>query len=133
MKKDRKHVIILSLIVMVMLGVTTSCNKEKQCDCQMSSPCPWCNVDNPLEELPWMKTLIENSCELAPGSFKIYACLLEDGSQAFLFDIIPTCSDHPRQLINCKGETIGYNNGMDGVVSGDFNVDWNSLKLIYVK
>ena len=80
-----------------------------------------------------MKTLIENSCELAPGSFKIYACLLEDGSQAFLLDIMPTCSDHPRQLKNCKGETIGYNNGMDGVVSGDFNVDWNSLKLIYVK
>ena len=118
---------------MVMLGVTAGCNKEKQCDCQMSSPCPWCNVDNPLEELPWMKTLIENSCELPHGSFNIYACLLEDGSQAFLFDIRPTSSDHPRQLKNCKGESIGHINGMDGVVSGDFNVDWNSLKLIYVK
>ena len=133
MKKNRILIILIALIVTVMLSVTTSCNKKKQCDCQLSSPCPWCNVDNPLEELTWMKTLIEKSCELPSGSFKIYACLLEDGSQAFLFDIMPTSSDHARQLMNCKGETIGHINGMDGVVSGDFNVDWTSLILIYIK
>ncbi len=119
---------IIYIIAAVILFA--ACEKP---NCQLSSPCPWCNVDNPLEELPWMKTLIEEGRELPSGSFNIYVCLLEDGSQAFLLDIRPTCSDHPRQLMNCKGENIGHISGMDGSVSGDFNVNWNSLILIYKK
>lgn len=128
-----KFKMLLPIIMVLLLQFQTSCSKNSKCDYQLSSPCPWCATDNPLEELPWLKKLIEECCELPLGSFNIYACLLEDGSQAFLFDIRPTSSDHPRQLMNCKGETIGHINGMDGLVSGDFDVDWNSLVLIYMK
>lgn len=121
-----KSVAVLAIGTMMLTG----CGKEKeyQCTTKVNEPCAWCEVSNPLEDLPWMKNLVENGCTNRQ-ELRIYVCRMTDGRQVFF--IADNYSDGFEFLMNCKGETIGKRGGIAGIVEGDWDIDWDSKKLIY--
>ena len=107
----------------------TSCSKEYQCKTRVDNPCPWCGVDNPVKENPWLKRTIEETCEMRMF-LRVYVCTMNDGRQAF-FLTDPGIDDGYECLHNCQGELIGYRGGIAGRVEGDWSVNWGTLRLIY--
>ena len=124
-----KHHITKTLAV-VALGamLLAGCGKKYQCTAKVNEPCAWCEVSNPLEDLPWMKNLVENGCT-NHQELRIYVCRMTDGRQVFF--IADNYDDGFEYLMNCEGETIGKRGGIAGIVEGDWDVDWDSKKLIY--
>lgn len=126
-----KFKMLLPIIMVLLLQFQTSCSKNSKCHYQLSSPCPWCEVENPIEELPWLRNLIVNNCDNFPCGLRVYTCSLLDDTPAILLNTSPRCTDGYWSLRNCKGEQIGVQGGIAGETEGEFKVDWNSLNLIY--
>lgn len=67
------------------------------------------------------------------GCFNEYTYTREDGTPAFMEYFGPGCSDCYTVLLNCQDDTIGVTGGFCGETQGVFDVNWESLRLIYQK
>lgn len=105
-----------------------ACGKGTKCSTKVNEPCQWCEVSNPVKDLAWLNDYVDKTCFIS--GVRVYVCRMNDGRQAF-FITSPGIYDGFEMLYNCKGELIGKSGGIDGIVEGDWNVDWSSRKLIY--
>ncbi|GHV09390.1 hypothetical protein FACS1894160_4940 [Bacteroidia bacterium] len=116
-------------LAVVILFVAISCdNSENQPET--------CNVDNPLTDLPWLKTFVDG-CERDaaagyPPHARIYQCTYRDGI-GFLLDICVDCPDAGLWLRSCDGESLCIFGGLAGNTCPEleFNVDFENKKLIW--
>lgn len=78
-----------------------------------------CGVENPAENLPWLKQKIQ---EIESNSLSKYSYIQEaeyKGKTVFLFNsCCPFCS-FVVTLVDCQGNDLGYLNQEDGIRSED--------------
>ena len=96
-----------------------------------------CGVENPLTELEWLSQIIANWEEnLQNGennwAGKIYQCTYEDNKIGFLIEPCSGCPDAGYSFWSCDGTMLCGGGGHSGEdTCGEFNIDSNSVKLIY--
>jgi hypothetical protein len=96
-----------------------------------------CKFENPLTDLPWLKDGID---EFEKGEkteygymFKharIYQCNYRDGT-GFLMEMCVMCPDFGVGLANCEGEALCLLWGLAGDPCTEFEIDFESQKLIW--
>ena len=102
----------------IVLLIVISCDSNKN-EIESKSAC---NVENPVEDLTWLKAEIDNRVQ-NPTDFTKYESILQgeyNGENVFIFT---NCCPHCNTIIpiyNCEGEQIGY--------MGDGNFDSDSVK-----
>lgn len=72
----------------------------------------FCNVDNPLEDLAWLKRQV-NSMKSNKWKAKIYRCIYNN-IEGFVITQCVNCSDKLTYFYSCEGKVICEFGGMDG-------------------
>ncbi len=99
------------------------CEKEK-------NKCEFCGVNNPLEELEWLKENIkEMEKSVLPAS--ISKCLYQNNKQGFLFTSCENNPDNMTVLVDCSGKILCAIGGYAGKKDTIYNIDGNSIETIY--
>jgi hypothetical protein len=93
-----------------------------------------CNVDNPLQDLPWLKQFIDEIKDIESGydvpHMRIYQCTYKDGT-GFLINDCVGCPDAGLNLVNCEGTSLCVLYGLAGDPCTEFEIDFESMKLIW--
>ena len=118
---------IISLLSAALLTGTlllfAGCEKEK-------NKCKFCGVENPLEDLAWLKTIVLEM-EKSPMTSSISKCLYQKDKQGFLFTSCVNCPDNMTVLVDCSGEILCAIGGYAGKKDTIYNIDGNSIEIIY--
>ena len=93
--------------------------------------CTFCNVENPLTELPWLKSLVQFYSTDTLHRSSISTCLYDSGKEGFLIADCIDCPDAGLDFMDCAGNDIGVLFGITGNDYAKYNIDKNSIKLIY--
>lgn len=104
-----------------------SCNddeKEEKTDCKI------CGVTNPLTELEWLKAKVAEFSH-SEEKAQIYTCIYQNDKQGFLIANCAYCPDAGQALIDCNGIQIGSIFGITAVGYKTYEIDENSIELIY--
>lgn len=73
-----------------------------------------CNVDNPLEDLPWLNDIVYSiQLSMRPTGSQIIQYTYK-GEYVFWVDMCYQCADGLIQVYNCTGEVICEFGGIDG-------------------
>jgi len=116
-------VITILCFVVVTLFATVSCDKSE-------IPPKVYNVDNPLTDLPWLKTKVEEIVLQIqngnPVSVSIYQCTYGNGQTGFLED----CGNI-KYFYNCEGEKLCLMGGFAGATCPELSIDFANEKLIW--
>jgi hypothetical protein len=114
----------ITVIILLLAGSISSCSKKE-------SPEPWCDVNNPLTDLPWLKEFVHSS-EQMPGMFKdISQCTYNNGIEGFLITPCVNCFSYVIVLYSCDG-TVLQETG-EGTSTEAFFEEWNikDMKIIW--
>jgi hypothetical protein len=93
------------LFCLLLFAIALSCSDESDCaeECENSS---FCGVDNPAENLPWLKEQINELEQWNHGDYFYFASVRYMGMPAILqSNCCINCDSRPR-LLNCDGEEI---------------------------
>jgi len=104
-------VIATLCLIVVNLFMVTNCKKPEKL----------CNVDNPLTDLLWLKTKIDEfnllSQENPKLSVTIYQCKYGNGEAGFLID-----EGNIKSLYNCSGDVLCIMGGFAGETCSEINI-----------
>ena len=125
MKKLVFKAMILALVAIGSIS-TIGCKKEEQ-------PCNECHcqTSNPLSDLEWLSAKVAEFD--TPGyimSMEISTCKYQNDKDGF-FISEEQCSDGQQYLYDCSGNLLCTMGGIAGKIDTAYNVDYNSLQLIY--
>ena len=124
MKKFRTLSILL--IALFTGTIFLSCNDDNE----EKGTCTFCGVENPLEDLVWLKQIKEEMAnDIAPA--KISSCLYQNDKEGFLINNCVTCPDYGENLYDCQGNCIGVIFGYGGRTYESYAIDRYSIKIIY--
>ena len=88
-----------------------------------------CNVDNPLEQLDWLKVTIQNIEQSNPEWSKYYLITMAKYSSETVF-IISNCNPVANSVfpvLNCSGQLLGVLGEIPLESLSDRNVIWKSV------
>ena len=74
-----------------------------------------CNVENPLEDIAWLKELKDGFEQSASASKKKITQYTYNNKTVFLVNICVNCSDNLTTLYNCEGDKICEFGGIAGL------------------
>ena len=125
MKKLTLKIAVLALVAIGSIS-TIGCKKEEQ-------PCNECHcqTSNPLSDLEWLSAKVAEFD--TPGyimSMEISTCKYQNDKDGFFFSE-EECSDGQQYLYDCNGNLLCTMGGIAGKIDTVYNVDYNSLQLIY--
>ena len=104
----RRLVFILSLFFTVSI-IPLSCEDNLE-----TSSDQVCNVENPLEDLPWLKDMVQAiQLSMRPTGSQIIQYTYQ-GDYVFWVDMCYQCADGLIVVYNCAGEVICLFGGIDG-------------------
>ena len=83
-------------------------------------PLKVCGVDNPLEDLPWLKEIVDYANTYKTHT-KIFQCEYRDGI-GFLVGLHMNAGDFTIDLTNCEGEVLCHWGGFDGNPCREFGM-----------
>ncbi|HNZ81627.1 MAG: DUF6970 domain-containing protein [Bacteroidales bacterium] len=90
----------------------------------------FCNVNNPLEELNWLKQLVNDNKENEVRA-EIYKCIY-DSTEGFIIDLCVQCPDGLVEFRDCTGNILCEFGGFDGrVTCPDFELKIIKKELIW--
>ena len=115
MKRTFK-LIAFSAILLMLAGSFFSCG-EKDCQCNNEKVC---NVENPLTDLLWLKSKVDEITLLFQGNplhIAISQCIYGDGKTGFLED-----RGNIAFFYNCEGETLCIMGGDAGETCSELNI-----------
>jgi len=102
---------MLVIIGIALLFLSLSCQKDKVC-----------HVNNPLADLPWLKTKINEFNLLSQGNptltVAIYQCKYGNGKTGFLVD-----EGNIKSLHNCSGDVLCIMGGFAGETCSELRID----------
>ncbi|WP_154852178.1 hypothetical protein [Cyclobacterium xiamenense] len=81
--------------------VLISCEKD---DCSPKNPC---EVQNPIQELPWLKEAID---EVRTDEYAYYSTALYQGERIFFFGNCDPLANYASIIRNCAGDELGNTN-----------------------
>ena len=102
-------------------GFVPSCKKNGNKDV--------CNVKNPLTDLPWLATKVEEYTSFSQNNslrVTIYQCMYGDGQTGFLEDL-----GSIKPFYNCEGDVLCVLGGVVGETCPHLNIDLANKKLIW--
>jgi len=107
-------VIAMLCLVVVTLFATSGCEKSE-------IPHKTCNVENPLTDLPWLKSKVNEITLIVqsgnPLSVSIYQCVYGDEETGFLVD-----KGNTKSFYNCNGELLCIMGGFAGETCSELNI-----------
>lgn len=112
----------LQLLTLIFLLLVFSCEKDILSD-------NTCNVDNPLEQLDWLKDTIQSLGQSNPEWSKYYLVTMAKYSGETVF-IISNCNPAANSVfpvLNCSGELQGILGGVPYESLSDRNVIWKAV------
>ena len=114
---------LLQLGILIIIAVVLSCKKDSLSDTT-------CNVSNPLEQLPWLKTTIQ-ALDSFPDREKYYIISMAkyNGGTVFLEGYCDPSANYVIPVLNCSGERIGI---LGFGIPGEGVIDQGSLTNIKV-
>jgi hypothetical protein len=90
----------------------------------------FCQVDNPLEDLIWLKNIVD-AMKSNRSKAEIYRGIY-DGKDGFLIDMCVKCPDGLVQFMSCGGAVLCEFGGIDGrITCPDFEQKTTNLELIF--
>ena len=112
----KKKDLIYTALLLILASCFSACNEKDDTEKE-----PACNFDNPLTELLWLKTKVdENTLLLQQGNplrVSIHQCMYDDGKIGFLID-----KGNTKTFYNCGGETLCIMGGVAGETSPELNI-----------
>jgi hypothetical protein len=106
----KKTIIKLMLLLLIFVICFLSCQKDKACD-----------FNNPLTDLPWLKTKINEINLLYQEnptlSVAIYQCAYGNGKTGFLVD-----EGNIKLFHNCNGDILCIMGGIAGETCSELNI-----------
>lgn len=102
-------------IISIILFITLTTIIQYSCEDQLElSNDQACNVDNPLEDLPWLKEMkLTIQLRMSPAGAQIIQYTYQ-GDYVFWVDLCYQCADGLIEVYNCTGEVICEFGGIDG-------------------
>ena len=118
----KKYLHPVQFFTFVFLLLVFSCEKDILSD-------NTCNVDNPLEQLDWLKVTIQNIEQSNPEWSKYYLVTMAKYSGETVF-IISNCNPVANSVfpvLNCSGQLLGVLGEIPLESLSDRNVIWKSV------
>ena len=128
MKKLVFKAIILAMVAIGSIS-TIGCKKDKEESNERKCNECHCQTANPLTDLEWLRTEVAEMDE-AILSMEISTCKYQNDKDGFFFAEVQ-CSDGQQYLYDCSGNLLCTMGGIAGKIDTVYNVDYNSLQLIY--
>ena len=120
-----KKVLPLIVVALVGMALATSCEKEND------KKCTFCNVDNPIIDLPWLNEIVvdfENTKEIHSS---VSSCIFNENNEGFLICYCENCPDAGVELRNCNGDVLGVRYGLIGNPLSQYKIVEKSILLLY--
>lgn len=127
MKKVRILIMFIPALLITM-AIFSGCKKQQPEE-------KVCGVENPLTDLPWMKTMVDNITQNSEDGFnhhvRIYQCSYINGIGFFIEPCVG-CPDAGYSFLDCEGNVLC---GGGGLALTDncsaLNIDFANKKLIW--
>jgi len=118
----KKHLQPLQLFTFTFLLLAFSCEKDILSD-------NTCNVDNPLEQLDWLKVTIQNIEQSNPEWSKYYLITMAkyNGETVFIISNCNPVANSVFPVLNCSGQLLGVLGEIPSESLSDRNVIWKSV------
>jgi hypothetical protein len=118
----KKHLQPLHLFIFIFLLLVFSCEKDILSD-------NTCNVDNPLEQLDWLKDTVQNIGQSNPEWAKYYLISMAKykGETVFIESNCNPLANSVFPVLNCSGELLGVLGEIPMESLSDRNVIWRSV------
>lgn len=105
------------------------CEKEKKTE---ENKCAFCSVNNPLEELEWLKSkIIFFSQDDWTTHSSISSCIYDGNKEGFIIAECEDCPDFGVSLYACDGTNLCHFWGFTGKPCENHTIDSKSIRLIY--
>lgn len=106
-----KKLFFKPLFVAVVVLSMSSCEKRT-----------FCNVENPLTDLEWLKTTVAEMTESAEHC-SVSKCNYQTNKQGFLISFCDNCPDNMVSLKDCTGNTLCNIGGYAGFRDTIYNIE----------
>ena len=123
---------ILKILLLALSVSFLSCDEDKE------NTNTVCNVNNPLDDLPWLRKIVNefehNAVELDYNPHAIiHQCMYKDGI-GFLLEMCVGCPDTGYSFRNCEGQVLCGGGGITGEDNcSELGINFESRKIIWEK
>lgn len=90
--------------------------------CEKTEKCTFCNVENPLTDLEWLKTTVAEMAESAEHC-SVSKCNYQTDKQGFIISFCDNCPDNMVSLTDCTGNTLCNIGGYAGFRDTIYNIE----------
>lgn len=112
--KTLKKLFFMPLFVTTVVLFMVSCEKTEKCT--------FCNVENPLTDLEWLKTTVVEMTESAEHC-SVSKCNYQTDKQGFIISFCDNCPDNMVSLTDCAGNTLCNIGGYAGFRDTIYNIE----------
>ena len=117
------HIAAAALLMGALL-LFAGCEKEK-------NKCEFCGVDNPIEDLAWLKTRVDTFSQHKESRSSIRTCKYDTDKEGFIIEDCENCPDLGVSLFACDGTHLCHFFGFSGKPCENHTIDTSSIELIY--
>ena len=114
---------ILSPILFAVLAFSTTA-------CEKTEKCTFCDVENPLTELAWLKTTVAEMAK-SDEHCSVAKCTYQIDKQGFLLSPCDNCPDNMVSLMDCSGNLLCNIGGYAGFQDTIYNINNESVEVIF--
>jgi hypothetical protein len=123
-RKGQRKVVTVAIpcILLILLFMAGSCEKSNKI----------CNVDTPLEDLPWLKQMVTGFNNDSLTKTRIHQCTYQNNKTGFLIEPCVDCPDAGYCFMSCDGTILCGGGSISGnETCSVLDIDFNNKQLIY--
>lgn len=120
-KRTKKHFLSPFLLVALALCITS---------CEKTEKCTFCNVENPLTDLEWLRTTVAEMTESAEHC-SVSKCIYQTDKQGFIISFCDNCPDNMVSLTDCTGNTLCNIGGYAGLQDTVYKIKNETIEIIF--
>ena len=114
-KKNKRKKFFLSPFLLATLALFMA-------SCEKTEKCTFCNVENPLTDLEWLKKTVAEMTESAEHC-SVSKCNYQTVNEGFLISFCDDCPDNMVSLADCTGNTLCNIGGYAGFQDTIYNIE----------
>ena len=98
--------------------------------CEKTEKCTFCNVENPLTDLEWLKKTVAEMTESAEHC-SVSKCIYQTDKQGFIISFCDNCPDNMVSLTDCTGNTLCNIGGYAGLQDTVYKIKNETIEIIF--
>lgn len=122
-KKNKRKNIFLSPFLLATLALFMA-------SCEKTEKCTFCNVENPLTDLEWLKKTVAEMTESAEHC-SVSKCIYQTDKQGFIISFCDNCPDNMVSLTDCTGNTLCNIGGYAGLQDTVYKIKNETIEIIF--